>query len=60
MKKAKKIFEGHTKDQIEKKYISYNFFGPNMIEWLRKFGQCLWFDLKGHKDQKGHKKAEYS
>ena len=60
MKKAKKIFEGHTKDQIEKKKIFYNFFGPNMIERLRKFGQCLWFDLQGHRDQKGHKKAEYS
>ena len=58
MKKAKKNFEGRTKDQIEKK--NYNFFGPNMIEWLRKFGQCLWFDLQGHKDQKGHIKAEYS
>ena len=60
MKKAKKIFEGRTKDQIEKKKNFYNFFGPNMIEWLRKFSQCLWFDLQDHKDQKGHKKAEYS
>ena len=32
MKKAKKFFEGRTKDQIEKKKNFYNFFDPNMIE----------------------------
>ena len=24
-----------------------------MIKWLRKFSQCLQFDLQCHKDQKG-------
>ena len=58
-KGQKKNFEGHVKDQIEKNIFLY-FFCPNMIKWLRKFSQCLWFDLQGHKDQKDHKKAEYS
>ena len=60
LKRPKKFFEGHVKDQIEKKRIFLYFFCPNMIKWLRKFSQCRRFDLQGLKDQKGHKKAEYS
>ena len=52
------FFEGHIKDQIEKK--NFIFFCLNILKWLTKFRQNFWFDLQDHKDQKGHTKAEYS
>ena len=58
-KGQKTFFEGHIKDQMEKMIFQKNF-GLDMIKWLRKFSQYLWFDLQGHKDQKGHTKAEFS
>ena len=57
-KRSKKFF-WRPRQRPDRKRLFFIYFCPNIIKWLRKFSQCLWFDLQGHKDQKGHKKAKY-
>ena len=53
------FFECHIKDHIEKKMIFLSFFALTWSNLLRKFSQCLWVDLQGHKEQNDHTKVEY-
>ena len=57
--KGQKTFLKATSKTRYTKNIFYNCFCLNMIKWLSKFSQCLWFDLHGHKGQKSYTKAKY-